>query len=257
MLFDAHAHLNDDALTPFLENLGARENQDSIVVVSNSIDYKSSLSNLRLRERMSGVRPFVGIHPEVFGKTMKSELNKIELDSEILKIEGLLPRAEGVGEIGIDPKYGNIVLQEYLCGKMLDLAESAGLPVTIHSRNSVSRMLELLSTRHIRGKILFHWFAGTEPELKRIQDQGMFVSFGPSIIFSKRLGALAASSATELLLPETDAPTEFEGIAKNSPGTPFLVSSVVFKIALLRNTSFENMLEITSENGMRYLQTQD
>ncbi|MCL4519116.1 MAG: TatD family hydrolase, partial [Thaumarchaeota archaeon] len=86
--------------------------------------------------------------------------------------------------------------------------------------------------------------------------KGMYVSFGPSILYSRRLGELARISNSQLTLIETDAPTRFEGITGSSPGTPFLAASVIFKLGMLRGSSFLETLQLTSDNALRYLKTQ-
>ena len=254
-MIDAHAHLDDAALAFFVESIGNRREDQSIIVLSNSVDCDSSMKNLKLAEVHSGVRPFVGIHPEILGRRGNEELGKSMLDDQVARIAALLSRASGVGEIGLDDKYGSMESQKYLLEKMLYLAEPTRLPITFHCRGSVQDILQILSTFNIRGNVLFHWFAGSEAELRTLQTKGAYVSFGPSVLYSKRLGELARYSDQHLTLVETDSPTRFNGITGNSPGTPVLISSVIFKLGLIQGVSFRGMLQITNENALRYLQT--
>ncbi len=254
-MIDAHAHLDDDALAFFVESMGNRSRDQLFIVLSNSVDYDSSIKNLKLAEVHREVRPFVGIHPEIFAKRGNEALGESGLDYEVARIAGLLSRASGVGEIGLDDKYGSMEFQKYLMEKMLALAEPTRLPITFHCRGSVQDILKVLSTFNVTGNVLFHWFAGSEAELRTLQAKDMFVSFGPSVLYSKRLGELARRSDQHLTLVETDSPTRFNGITGNSPGTPVLISSVVFKLGLIRGVSFQEMLQITNDNALRYLQT--
>jgi TatD DNase family protein len=253
-IVDAHTHLDEEALVPFREHLRGLE--DRFVIVSNSVDYASSLRNLDLSSAHGFLKAFVGIHPQIFASKENNSLEKSTLEGETSNVSALLPRASGIGEIGLDPKFGAMELQEGLFNRFLVLAEKTNLPISVHSRESVQKIMDMMSTTRIRGNVLFHWFVGTESELRELNARGFYVSFGPSILFSKRLSSLFSLSDPRYVLPETDSPTRFEAIAGSNPGTPFLVSSVIFKMALLCGKSFEGMLQITNENLARYLSTQ-
>jgi TatD DNase family protein len=253
LILDSHAHLSDfpdtKLSTIFHQNV-------QLVVLSNSVDLNTSTRNLDLSQKFrSAIIPFVGIHPEIFARPTNQPLNRSLIDSVTEKV-GLLARdASGIGEIGLDPKYGNPELQNYLFEKMLQLAESTSLPVALHCRDSVSELLEKISSYNLRGTILFHWFAGSEDELSQITERGMYSSFSPSILFSKKLSRLLERANPDLILPETDAPTPFRSFGQNE-GSPFLIASVVFKMASVLKISFESMRERLLQNSNGYLRTQ-
>lgn len=248
-LTDIHAHMDSNELEYFLAN----HDQSKLSIVSNSVSLASSQKNLELSKRFDSVIPFVGIHPEIF---LSNGLSREEIDLTADRLEQLSKSARGIGEVGLDPVYGQIESQRYLFSKMLAIAEKTGKPVTIHSRNLASEILQILSTFNLKSKVLFHWFAGTENELKRIQDTGMYISFGPSIIFSKRLQNLVRLSDSRLILAETDSPTRFRSLIEAS-GNPTMVGSVVFQMSLLLNSSFGETCELVNLNSDSYLATQD
>jgi TatD DNase family protein len=254
VLADSHAHLDDDRLQPLVVNLQNWKDRP-IIIVSNSVDYVSSLRNIQLATKLESFYPFIGIHPEVFARA-EAKFDKTSVDSSVEKLKSLLPLASGIGEIGLDPKYGSPREQEYLLEKMLSLAESLSLPVTLHNRDTVSQIIEILKSYSIKGKIMFHWFAGSDSELHAIQDRGMYISFGPSILFSKRLARLFGSSDPEFILSETDAPTPFSFL-KVGCGNPYLIASVVFEMSLITKVSFEEMRETLEKNTRSYLGTQN
>lgn len=254
MIVDAHVHLDHEALENFVEMM--IKNDDRFAYFSNSVDYQSSLRNISLSERKSSVKPFVGIHPEIFYKPHSSDLTHSKLDSMIEDVGKLFPKAAGIGEIGLDKKYGQMDGQRYLLTSMLKLVESSRLPVTFHCRDSISEILDLLSSYRIRGNVLFHWFAGSESELRNVHDKGIYTSFGPSLIFSKRISALVGTCDLNLILAETDSPTKFSSLLEGI-STPFLVTSVLFKMSLIRKVTFDEMVEIAEKNSIAYLGTQD
>jgi len=254
LLVDAHAHLDEPGLEDFVEVLCNTGTQ--IVVVSNSVNLDSSIKNLELCNRSDKIWSFVGIHPDVvrpknYGKSVTPEI----LDEMIEGVRKIAGRSSGIGEIGLDPKYGFEKEQERLFHGMLSICEKTTLPSSIHNRNSVAKILDILSTFALKGSVLLHWFAGTEEELKKIQDRGFYVSFGQSILTSKRMQGLVDKTSIDFLLPETDAPTPFAGL-NNSIGTPFLIASVVFEICFIKKISFEELQEKMEKTLWNYLGTQ-
>lgn len=254
MFVDAHVHLDHEALHNFSNMIIKCESSFSFF--TNSVDYQSSLVNIDLSKRNRSIKPFVGIHPEVFSKSVSAAMARSELDRMIEKVAALFPAASGIGEIGLDDKYGSSEEQKYLLSSLLKLAESTNLPISFHCRDSIRRILDVISSYRIRGNILFHWFAGSESELSEVHDRGIYTSFGPSIIFSKRMSALVGASSQNLILAETDSPTSYRSLLERT-STPFLVTSVIFKMCLTRKISFDSMAETVASNSIAYLGTQD
>ena len=254
MLVDSHAHLDEGAVAAFVGSIKAR--REPVLVLSNSVDMSSSLRNLEIAKTSQFVKAFVGLHPEVFSKFSGTRADIEGLISEAEEIAKLYDLASGIGEIGLDPKYGFFTEQKKLLQSILASAERTALPVSIHSRESVTILLDLISTYDIRGKILFHWFAGSEQDFAAIQDRGYYSSFGPSILFSNRLSRLVEKGDLHLILPETDSPTPYRSLV-DGPSSPDLVASVEFKIALLRKLSFEDACIALEKNIMIYLGTQN
>jgi len=250
---DAHAHLNEFTLTGFSAGL---RHVDGLSVITNSVDVDSSLRNIEISRSCNMVIPFVGIHPEIFARPENSNMSSEQLDSLTEHIADLIKDAKGIGEIGLDPKYGQMENQEYVLDRILLLAESSVIPITFHCRETTLEILDVLSSYNLRQNIMFHWFAGSEMELGKIHDRGMFTSFGPSILFSKRMAGLVGSSNRGLVLVETDSPTTFQSII-NGPSSPFLVYSVAFKMAFILKITFNDMCDLLEANVGKYLATQD
>lgn len=254
MLVDAHAHLNEPSLSNFLGELN--DSAPSIVtIISNSVDSKSSIQNVELAKRTKNIVAFVGIHPEIFRNPDFSSRDSNAIDLEIDAVRNLLPSSSGIGEIGIDPKYGSVDRQERLFSSMLAICEKTRLPVSIHSRNAVQKILEVMTSFELKGAVLFHWFAGTEQELTEIAGRGFFVSYGPAILTSKRMSRLVEKTSLDRILAETDSPTPYSFV-NSSISTPFLIASTIFKIGLIRDLQFQEINQILNDNVFTYLGTQ-
>ncbi|MHB1867567.1 MAG: TatD family hydrolase [Nitrososphaerales archaeon] len=250
---DAHAHLDEPSLDWFATNL---RNFDGLLAISDSVDIHSSSRNIELAANCDSIIPFIGIHPEIFARPENAKTTHEKLDEMIAALGGKLEFARGIGEIGLDPTYGPMKDQEYLLRGILSLVEHSRFPITLHCRETVVRILDIVSTYNLRSKILFHWFAGSESELKKLHGGGIYSSFGPSILFSKRMADLVKSSDPRFILAETDAPTAFRSLI-DAPSTPFLVDSVAFKIGLILNISYQHACQLMETNATRYLSTQD
>ncbi|MDG6908166.1 MAG: TatD family hydrolase [Nitrososphaerota archaeon] len=252
-LTDAHAHLNGNELAHFRETL---EFLDFLRVISNSVDLESSEDNIRFAKKCSRLVPFVGIHPEIFGRPENAKLPRGALDDMVDGLGRLLKDAKGIGEIGLDPKYDQEENQMHLLRGILSHAESHTIPITFHCRETTSQIIEVLSSYRLHQPILFHWFSGSESELKRLHERGFYTSFGPSILFSRRLRELVLASDRRLILAETDSPTSFQSLF-NGPSTPFMIPSVAFKMSQILDISLKDVCELTDSNATKYLLTQD
>lgn len=215
---------------------------NDMLLLSSGVDRHSSERILGLaREHPDVVQAFVGIHPSEAGKGL-----------DLSWLQSALKDASGAGEIGLDPKYSSLGTespQMKAFEAQLAAAEKAGKPVQVHSRDAERACLDVLSSIRLKS-VLMHWFQGEEL-VGVIRDRGYFVSFGPALIYSKKLQRIASSSDPRLVLSETDGPVAFEALG--GVQGPSLVPSVVFKLAELWRVSFEEGRESISRNGFRYL----
>ena len=233
---DSHLHA-DKAISGAL-SLGA-ENQT--LLLTCGVDRKTSVKALSLASANPNVRAFVGMHP-----------------SEVLKQRSLawlheaLDEATGLGEVGLDPKYSatgprSAQMKAFLA----QLAEGAraGKPIQVHSRGAENECLDRLVSFGVR-RVLMHWFQ-SEESLPRVIDSGYFVSFGPPLLYSKRLQRMAARCNRDQVLTETDFPVGYEPLGKLRG--PLLVPSVVFRLAEIWGTTFEEARMTIAGNSNRFL----
>ncbi len=256
MVTDSHAHLNDENLASFMRDYARRgERECSLTIVSNSVDQVTSQQNLRIAEVTNRVKAFVGIHPQVFlDPHFPKERERI--DAVVSSLEPLVDSASGIGEVGLDETYGKFEEQSYLFSKMLGIVEENSIPVTIHTRGTLKECVDALSTIHLRSNVLFHWFSGSSEEIGKLHERGYFTSFGPSILYSKRMQNILKMADPRFILAETDAPLRLESVRPEFVATPFFVISVLFKMSLILGNGFENMTNLNEENARNYLQTQ-
>jgi TatD DNase family protein len=206
----------------------------SIRVVSVGVDKESSLSILEEED----VIHFIGVHPS-FARS------GVEFDW----LEELAQKARGIGEIGLDPRYGERELQVEIFEKQLEIAERYTKPVQVHSRNAVKECLDILAKYDINA-VLLHWF-DDENYTKEVNSRSYFVSFGPALLYSKRLQRIASVIDEELILTESDYPVSYHALG-NATG-PILIPSIVFRLSVILGKNFDETKRLVAENTERYL----
>jgi TatD DNase family protein len=206
------------------------------------VDEKSSEDAVRAAVHdPETVRAFVGTHP-----------SEAEREPDIAWIQKRLKAATGVGEVGLDPKYSEIKpgsLQKKVFKEQLEAAHGAHKPVQVHSRGAEQDCLDALDSFGLKS-VLMHWFQG-DTLLTKLTDKGYFISFGPALIYSKKLQGMAARCDPRFVLTESDSPVGYGPLG--GVHGPSLIPSVVFKLADLWGLSFEQVRDLTSENALRYL----
>ncbi len=234
---DSHLHLDGLGSSEALALAGV----EGFLLLVCGTDRRTSLKALTLAASNPALRPFVGIHP--------SEALK---ERSLVWVRPALETAAGLGEVGLDPKYStvgprSVQMKTYLA--QLAEAGRAGKPVQVHSRGAENQCLDALVAAGLK-RVLMHWFQ-SEEGLPRAMDSGYFISFGPALVYSKRLQRLAARCDRSQVLTETDFPVQYEPL-RRARG-PVLVPSVVFRLAEIWGVSFEEARLITTRNATRFL----
>jgi TatD DNase family protein len=247
LLFDAHIHLTDNEYSSYIEHVIAGLRAMKIVACSVTVDTETALRSFSLfNSHRDIIRQFVGIHPEA---AAREDLDKFK---EIFRSN--LQSIDGVGEIGLDGTYKvPYDRQKRVFSAMLALAESTNRPVSIHSRKALDDILEILPSYKINGALL-HWFAGSKKQLARSMDMGMYVSYGPALVYSEDKQAILKKTDKNRLLVETDGPVRYSRCFENLPAisSGFLVS-VVASAARTLGMSFEEIAQLLQKNSETYL----
>ncbi len=235
---DSHLHLDGTESGGALAVARANET----LLLTCGIDRRTSVAGLGLaRAEPDVVKAFVGVHP-----------------SEVLREHTLrwLPRAleaaAGLGEVGLDPKYSGVgarSVQVRVFSRQLESAEKKGVPVQVHSRGAERECLDALGGFRLK-TVLMHWLQG-EGAIPMVMDRGYFVSFGPAILYSKKLQRMVMMCNPHQVLTETDTPVP-HGPLGGIRGA-FLIPSVVFRLAEAWGVRFEEARARTSQNATVFL----
>jgi TatD DNase family protein len=235
---DSHLHIEGNDVA----SLFAFPPDNGNLLVVCGTDRATSEAALRLAGTYPElVEAFVGVHPSE-GPTIQ----------DLIWVEKALERAAGAGEIGLDPKYsptgpGSAQRTAFLA--QLESAQALKKPVQVHSRNAERECLEVLGGFTLKA-VLMHWFQD-EVTLQEVLGEGYFLSFGPSLLYSKKLQRMAAKCDPSQVLCESDSPVAYAPLG--GVHGSFLVPSVVFKLAEVWKKRFEDARETIVENSRRYL----
>lgn len=250
MLLDAHIHLTDNEYSSYLQHVIASLRAMNIIACSVTVDVETSSKSFALFSSCRDVvRQFVGIHPEAAAREDTEKFSEL--------FQSNLQSIDGVGEIGLDKTYVEMGVpyerQKQIFHRMLQLAESSGKPVSIHSRKSLDDILEILPSYKIKGALL-HWFAGSKKQLAKSMDMGLFVSYGPALVYAEDKQVLLKNTDKDRFLVETDGPVRYSRCFEGLPAisTSFLVSVAATASRVLGMAYEKAVLQLES-NAKSYL----
>lgn len=263
-MIDVHCHLNFHAFKKDFDECikNAKEKGvGTIINVGTKID--SSTTAVELSEKYDNLYAIVGVHPHHADKVDLSE-NWLEELEELAK----KTKVVAIGEIGLDYfsyKSNGIVdpkLQKELFEAQIELASRVKLPLQIHGRHAGKDILEIL--HHHKNLLqsdnpgMFHCFAGDMDVLKGALDLGFYIGFDGNITYpglapgeTVSLPDIAKATPLDRIVTETDSPflspIPFRG-GRNEPQHVIIVGQF---LAQVKEISFEEIADITTQNAKR------
>jgi TatD DNase family protein len=251
MLFDTHAHYDDEKFDPDREEVLASLAAAGVgLVVNPGCDVASSEMAVELAESHDFVYAAVGLHPENCKGLGAGELAEI-------RALAAHPKVKAIGEIGLDYYWeedpAERAHQREIFRAQLTMAQELDLPVIVHDREAHHDTLEIVRQfPQVRG--VFHCYAGSVEDAKVLVKLGWMLSFNGVITFknARKAPEVIQAIPMEKLMIETDspylAPVPFRGKRNDSRN----VHLVAEKIAALKGLTPEEVERITWENGKRF-----
>ena len=247
MYIDVHCHLTGNEFNEIggIEEVVRRAHENGVErMICSGFDLASSYIAKDLSERYQEIYFCAGFHP--------SELHKHQ-DGDLDKLQALCAHEKcvAVGEIGLDYHFDDNPAPEtqrdfFL--KQLELADEAGLPVVIHSRDAAQETLEFLRRYSylLRRGGLMHCYSYSAEMMAEFAQLGLYFSFGGPSTFknAKKVQECVQRIPAHLLLSETDCPyltpVPYRGVFPNEPKN---VKHVVENMSVLRNENEEGLKE--------------
>jgi len=250
MLFDSHAHLDDERFDQdrqaLIEGLPAK---GISYVLNAGADMESSRRSIRLAEQYDFIYASVGIHPHDAVGMTDNDLDQLE------KMAGH-HKVVAIGEIGLDYFYDNSPreIQRERFADQLQLSSRVGLPVIIHSRDAHADTLDILKAHKscLKGCVL-HCYSGSWEMARVYLDMGFYISLGGPVTFKNSAKAVEVAKNIDInnLLIETDSPYLTPHPYRGRRNDPGMVRLVAERIAEIRGIDAETLAEATRKNACR------
>lgn len=279
MLFDSHAHLNNEDNTPqMLEELIETIERSSLdYVMDIGFDLESSSKAAIHSMMLPWCYAAVGCHPHD-AKTMDDD-----------KLEEIRQLASGdkvmaIGEIGLDFYYDRSErdTQREWFRKQIRLANELKMPIVIHAREADQEVMDILMEEgafseerkswfpkrpdpdgFASGKaggeaddarVLLHCFSGSAELGKQYVKMGATISIAGPVTYknNKKTVAVVDTIPIDFLLVETDSPFLTPVPLRGERNIPPYVEYTARKVAEIKGLSYEITALKTKENAKRF-----
>ena len=252
-MIDAHAHLYDNQIAKDL---------DQVIVASQRAGIKKVyMPNLELNtiEPMLAVASaypdfcaaMLGLHPCSVAQDYTTVLGEIK---PWLKRHPFI----AIGEIGLDFYWSREHEKEQIKAleEQLGWAKEYDLPVVLHARDSLDKVIEVVADAGIQ-KGVFHCFAGNLDQAHKIIEMGFHLGIGGIVTFAKsQLPTVVQAIPLQHLLLETDspylAPTPYRGKRNDPHYLPYIAAA----IASVKNIPLEVVQKETTRQALALFEPQ-
>ena len=251
MIFDSHAHYDDDAFEQDREALLA-----SLVShgVGRVVNVGSNLATTRTTVELTRNYPFVygaaGVHPSDTGELNEENFGEIERAAGEDKMVA-------IGEIGLDYHWEEPErsLQKKWFERQLDLAGRLSKPVIIHSREAAKDTLDMIKAMGGPDfSMVIHCFSYGVDMAREYLSMGYYLGVGGVLTFKngKKLKEVVSYMPMDRILLETDCPYLAPAPHRGERNSSLFLPGVVEAIAQIKGIEPEEVEQITWENANRF-----
>ncbi len=257
MLFDTHAHLDEDAFSQDADEVIARAVTSGVTaMLAVATTVESSRATIALAARFSNVFASVGIHPNYAVQAKPGDWESIE---ELASS----PKVIAIGETGLDRYWDHTPFDVQLdyFRRQIELAGRCDVPFIVHCREAepdvVAVLREMAGTGQLKG--IMHSFCGGRATLDAALELGLHISFAGMLTFKKNieLRELAKTIPLDRLLVETDSPYLAPQPNRGKRNEPAFVRHTAECLAEVRGQTLDEIAAITTANAKRLFRLPD
>ena len=251
MLFDSHAHLNDERFDEDREELiRLLRQRDVDLVVNPGADMDTSKTAIELANNYDFIYAAVGVHPHDVEDMTESDIDQLRKWAVENK------KVVAIGEIGLDYYYDNSPrdLQKKWFIRQIELANELGLPFIVHDRDAHGDTFDIIKKyKAPETGCVLHCYSGEIELAREYIKLGCYISIPGTVTFknNRKTVDVAKNIPLEWMLIETDSPYMAPVPNRGKRNDPSMVRYVAEKIALERGIGYEEVCSITKENAKR------
>lgn len=246
MLFDSHAHIDDEKFDDDRDQVVARALENGITGIINvGACMASSARSIALTQKYENIYAAVGIHPHDAKDALEEDYKQLAQWTKLHKVVA-------IGEIGLDYYYdlSPREVQRAVFIRQLDVARQTGVPFIIHDRDAHGEILDILKKEAKGVPGVLHCFSGSLEMAREVLKMGLYISIAGPITFKNaaKLPEIAATVPLERLLVETDSPYLTPHPHRGKRNEPAYVKLVAEQVADLRGIELPELVKATREN---------
>lgn len=264
-LVDVHCHIEGEKFEGDLSEVIERARISGLGAIINSgTSPDANRKVLSLTKKYDIIKASFGIYPiDAIIKDFKDladdsprEIKEFDYKDEINWIKENKNHCVSIGEVGLDFK----VVKEHkdfekikeaqirVFKDTIKLAKELDKPIVIHSRGAELECIELLEKHEVK-KVLMHCFSGKKSLIKRIVDNGWYLSIPAVITRLLHFRMMAEIVPLNQILTETDAPYLAPVLGERSE--PRDVAVTTQEIAKIKNLTEEEVKNQIWENAKK------
>lgn len=255
MIFDTHAHYDDEAFDGDRETLLASMKENGVGYIVNACASADGLlRTAELMEKYPFVYGAIGVHPDDADKMTAQTLEEIRRLSRHEK-------AVAIGEIGLDyywhKEKEEHLRQQEMFRAQLAIAREEKLPFMVHSRDAAEDTLTVVR-EFVRGGMhggIIHCFSYGKEIAREYLNMGLYLGIGGVVTFknARKLKEVVEYAPLSQLVLETDcpylSPEPNRGKRNSSLNLPYVAEA----IAQIKGVCAEEVIAVTEENARKVL----
>lgn len=250
MIFDTHAHYDDEAFDEDREALLESLEKNQITKIVNvGADISSSRATISLTKQYPFIYGAIGVHPSETKELTQKDMDWVREASKSSKIVA-------IGEIGLDYYWGEPEkeVQKKWFREQIKIAKEEKLPVIIHSRDAAKDTLEIMKeecAEEVGGVI--HCFSYSAEMAKEYIQMGFYIGIGGVVTFknAKKLKEVVEQIPLESIVLETDCPYLAPEGRRGERNCSLYLPRVIQEISSLKQIEESTVIEQTYQNAIQ------
>ena len=249
-IIDSHCHIVFSSFDEDREKVAQRWRSQGVKALLHACVEPSEIPAIKtMADQFEELRYSVGVHP-LDAHHWKSDTLSVLKNAAFED-----KRVVAIGELGLDLfKAENLAEQLSILIPQLNLAFELNLPVIVHCRDAAKEMLDVFSKLSEEGRCprgVMHCWSGNVKQMRDFLALGFYISFSGNVTFKNAIDIheCAKEVPSSRFLVETDSPFLSPVPHRGKRNEPSFVKHVVDKISDIRDESFSEIAEKTTQNA--------